>query len=310
LAIIETVNDGGKGWRRRARKGTVVLASALGLALALAPMALGAPKGVFARFAQCPTRATGVALCLELEVTGGMFSIGKESVPIERPILLRGGAVPTGSANFNEYFLVAPTNGQSIVSANELELPGGLQALLGCTGKACYGPYGASAPNAVVATIQLATSPANRAIFDLAAAVEERGTAVRLPVRVQLHNPLLGSACYLGSEAQPIQLRLTDGTTSPPSPNRPIAGTLGRATSEIEHGYEAVSVTGVGLVDNIFSVPVAKGCGGSLAFLIDPEIDRVLGLESPAGHNTAILKGAMHMAEVQGVLASEVFPGK
>jgi hypothetical protein len=40
------------------------------------------------------------------------------------------------------------------------------------------------------------------------------------------------------------------------------------------------------------------------------EIDRVLGLESPAGRNTAILKAALHIAEVEAVLASEAFPGK
>lgn len=309
MAIMKTVSDGGEARGRRVQRGSAVLVSALGLTLVLAQVALAVPKGVFARFAQCPTREPGVALCQELEVTGGMFSIGKESVPIERPIVVRGGAVPTGSANFNEYFLVPPATGPSI-SSNELELPGGLQALLGCTGGGCYSPYGGKMSNAVFATIQLATSPTNRAIFDLAAAIEEKGTAVRLPVRVQLHNPLLGSACYLGSEAQPIELRLTDGTTSPPLPNRPITGTLGRAASEVENGYEAISITGIGLVDNTFSVPVARGCGGSLAFLIDLEIDRVLGLESRAGRNTAILKGAIHMAEVEAVLASEEFPSK
>ncbi len=306
---MKTVNDGGEGWRVRVHRGRAVLASVVGLARARAPAASAQPKGAFARFAQCPTREPGVALCQELEVTGGVFSIGKVSVPIERPIVVRGGAVPTGGANFNEYFLVPPTSGQSI-SSNELQLPGGLQALLGCTGEGCNGLYGGRAANPVFATIQLATSPTNRAIFNLAAAVEERGSAVRLPVQVQLHNPLLGNACYLGSETQPIELRLTDGTTSPPLPNRPIAGTLGRPASELENGYEATSITGVGLVDNAFSVPVARGCGGSLAFLMDLEIDRVLGLESRAGRNTAILKGAIHLAEVEAVLASEAFPGK
>jgi hypothetical protein len=282
---------------------------ALAVMFASASVVVAAPKGVFARFAQCPIRESGVALCQRLEVTGGLFSVGKVSIPVERPILLQGGAVHTGGPNFNEYFLVPPIGAQ-IIPPNELTVPGGLQALLGCSPTGCRSPYGGAVPNSVVASIQSVMSPTNPTIFDLAAAVEEKGAAVTLPVRVQLHNALLGSACYLGSQAQPIEIRLTDGRTSPPLPNKPITGVLGQGASEIEGEYEAFSAPGLTLVDNAFSVPVAKGCGGALAFFIDPEIDQTFGLESPAGHNTAILKGALHMAEVEAVLASEAFPNK
>ena len=156
-------------------------------------------------------------------------------------------------------------------------------------------------------TTELVANTSNPAILDLAALVEETGATLTLPTRSHLKNPLLGEACYIGSEAHPIQLHLTDGTTSPPKPNEPITGKLGTPESEIEKGYESVKITENSLVDNTFSVPVAEGCGGFFSFLIDPIIDSKLGLESKSGHNTAILEGTLNSAEAEAVLASEKF---
>ncbi len=302
---------GEAGARRRSGvvSGSAVLVGALAVTLAIASVAVATPRGVFARFAQCPTREPGVALCQRLEVNGGVLSIGKTSVPIERPILVQGGAVHASRVNYNEYFLVAPTSGE-IIPPNELAVAGGLQALLGCPLAGCRSPSGGTVPNMVYASIESASGLTSKGIFNLAAAAEEKGPAVTLPVRVQLRNPMLGSQCYLGSEAHPIEMQLTDGTTRPPLPNKPITGALGVAASEIEGESEALTATGLTFVDNTFSVPAAKGCGGSLAFLIEPELNRALGLESPAGHNTAILKGVLHIAEAEAVLASEAFPSK
>jgi hypothetical protein len=287
----------------------LLLALTLAVMCAAAPVALAAPKGIFATFAQCPTERPGVTLCLHAEMVGGMFAIGKLSVPITRPLVVQDGTVPTGRANLNEYFLSPPVNGQGI-APNELEIPGGMKAILQCPQAGCRGPSGSVIPNTVVATIETAVSPANPGILDLAAAIEERRSALTLPVRVQLHNSLLGSACYLGSATHPIELRATTGTTNPPLPNKPITGSLGQFASVFENGYELDSLTNVKLVDNAFSVPVAQGCGGQLAWLVDAEIDQALGLESTPGHNTGILMGAIQLAEVEAVLASAAFPGK
>ena len=297
-------------WYRGAARTSLRL-SALTLALmfAVTSSALASPKGIFARFAQCPTGRPGVALCQHAEVTGGTVTIGKISIPITRPIVIQDGAVPTGGANVNEYFLSPAANGES-VSSNELQIPGGMQAILQCPQAGCRGPSGGIVPNAVNATLETAASPTNPGILDLAAAAEERGAALIFPIRLQLHNSLLGSACYLGSAAHPIELRLTGGTTSPPPPNKPITGTFGKAASVLENGYELSSFTGGKLVDNAFSVPVAQGCGERLASLVDLKIDQVLGLESPAGHNTAILMSTFQIAEVEAVLASAAFPSK
>jgi hypothetical protein len=124
---------------------------------------------------------------------------------------------------------------------------------------------------------------------------------------VHLKNPLLGEGCYVGSEAHPIQLHLTDGTTAPPPPNKPIKGKLGKAKSEVEKGFESTNIIENSLVDNSFSAPVSEGCGGLFSFLIGPIINSKIGLPSAAGHNTAILSGSLNTAEVEAVVASEKF---
>lgn len=260
-----------------------------------------ASSGIFAGFAQCPTGKPDVALCLYGELTGGVFSVGKVSIPVSRTIVLRAGAVHTGGPNPNEYFLVSPVGGE-MLSAAEQEIPGGLQAILGCTG--CR-PLGGAASNTVIATVESAATGADPGVFDLAAAFLEERPALVFPVRVHLHNLLLGRECYVGSSARPIELRLTDGRTSPPPPNRPIAGRLGVLTEQYEHGYAMVTGTGMTLVDNAFSVPTAEGCGEHLAGLYDPIIDRAIGLESRPGNNTAILTATLDLATREAVLANQ-----
>lgn len=264
-----------------------------------------ASSGIFAGFAQCPTGKPDVALCLYGELTGGAFSVGKVSIPIGKTIVLWAGAVRTGGPSPNEYFLVSPVGGE-MLSMAEQEIPGGLQAVLGCTG---CGPLGSGASNAVVATVEPAITAADPAIFELAAAFLQERPALILPVRVQLHNSLLGRECYVGSYARPIELRLTDGKTSPPPPNHPIAGELGTLTERYEHGNAMATDTGMTLVDNAFAVPTAEGCGERLAGFYDPIIDRAIGLQSQPGHNTAILTATLDMATREAVLANQGVSG-
>ncbi len=292
------------GCRSLERVGGVVVALCLSwmvLVVGGVSVAGAASSGIFARFAQCPTGRPDVALCLYGELTGGTFSVGKVSIPIGKTIVLRAGAVHTGGPSPNEYFLVSPANGE-MLSVAEQEIPGGLQAVLGCRG---CGPLGGAASNTVTATVEPAATGTDAGVFDLAAAFLEEGPALMLPVRVQLHNSLLGRECYVGSYARPIELRLTDGKTSPPPPNHPIAGRLGVAVEQYEHGYAMVTDTGMTLVDNAFSVPTAQGCGERLAGLYDPIIDRAIGLESHPGYNTAILTATLDMAEREAVLANQ-----
>jgi hypothetical protein len=296
---------------------STLAATALIASLALAASAAAEPKGIFKKYSDCPTEVVGLALCQYGETTSGELSIGSTKIPINKTIVLQGGAVPAGGANFNEYHLVPAKDGNSM-SKTELNVPGGLAGLINCeeikgsgllegiergTCKATF----ENGLTGVTMVTELVANASNPATLDLGALAQEEGVAVVLPTRSHLKNPLLGGSCYIGSEAHPIELRLTDGTTSPPEPNKPIKGKLGTAQSEIEHGYESVHIDENTLVDNSFSVPVAEGCGGLFAFLLDPIINGKLGLPSASGHNTAILNGTLNNAEVEGVLASESF---
>jgi hypothetical protein len=287
----------------------------------VASSAFAAPTGIFAVFAQCPTAFPGVALCQYVEASGGEMVVGGLRIPVDRPIVIQGGAIPTGGPNFNEYFVLPAADGES-VSQTELEVPGGLSSVLGCPSfrqdrdyarwhrhDPCSRFWG-WAGSRVTATVESVAGLTNPAILNIAALAEEKGTALTFPARIHLKNPLLGEGCYLGSESAPIELHLTDGTTSPPPPNEPITGKAGTPASHIEEGYEEFTISQSTLVDNTFSVPPAEGCGGELASVIDPLVNRTLGLESSAGHNTMILNGTNKIAEAEAVLASEKFPTK
>jgi len=295
----------------------IVVAIALIASLAVVSTAAAEPKGIFKKFSDCPTEDPGVALCQYGETTSGEVAIGSEKVPINKTIILQAGAVHTGGANFNEYFLVPPKDGMTL-SKTELNVPGGLAGLINCEeikGSGLFevierGTCKATFENGltgVTMVTEYVGTTANPGILNLTNLVEESGTGVVLPTRSHLKNPLLGGSCYIGSAASPIQLHLTDGTTSPPPPNKPIKGKFGTPESEVENGFEATAVREDSLVDNSFSVPVAEGCGGFFAFLLDPIIDAKLGLPSASGNNTAILNGTLYSAETEAVIASESF---
>jgi hypothetical protein len=302
------------------RQGLIVglaLVAPVLFALVGASSALAAPKGIFAKYSDCPTTTPGNAICTYGVTTSGEFALGSTKVPINKTITLQGGGIPTGGVNVNEYYLLPAKDGNSL-SKTELNVPGGLLDLVNCeeikgkglleilergTCKAIF----ENKTTGVTATTELVATATNPAILNLAALVEEKGTAITLPVRVHLKNPLLGEGCYIGSASSPIELHLTDGTTAPPAPNKPIKGKLGTPKTEVEKEYESTVIENNTLVDNSFSAPVSEGCGGALSFLIGPIINSKIGLPSAAGHNTAILSGTLNTAEEEAVVASEHF---
>ena len=276
--------------------------------LGIALPALAAPKGPYAVFAQCPTGTPGVTACTFAQATSGEFSIGSTKVPVNKTITLQGGGIEIAE---NTYALLPAKNGESL-SKTELNVPGGLLDLVNCQEikgngffeiierKSCEAIF-ENKTTGVTETTELVANAANPAILNLGDLLSESGTALTLPVRVHLKNPLLGESCYAGSESHPIELHLTTGTTSPPKPNEPIKGKVGKLGSE----EEILVLTENTLVDNAFSVPVAEGCGGFFSFLIDPLLDAKLGLESKSGHNTAILSGTQKLASAESVIKSE-----
>jgi hypothetical protein len=302
---------------KRTRRFLILIGVMLFTSLAAVSSAAAEPKGIFKKYNDCPTEVTGVALCQYGETTSGELVIGSTKIPINKPIILQGGAKPVGGANFNEYVLVPAKDGNSL-SKTALNVPGGLAGLINCeeikgsgllesiaraTCKATF----ENGLTGVTSTTELVASASNPALLNLTALVEEAGIGVTLPTRAHLKNPLLGESCYIGSEAHPIQLHLTTGTTAPPAPNKPIKGKLGTPIGEVEKGFESTKITENSLVDNAFSVPVVEGCGGLVSFLLDPIIDAKLGLESKSGNNTAVLNGTLNTAEAEAVVESEKF---
>lgn len=293
------------------RKGLLSTMIGLAAALSLAAMASAAyaeehhPKGEFAVFADCPLSNPSVSTCIVATTESGEFTIGKERVPISKPVTLQGGI----HAFFNpeEESFVGAEDGNTL-SKTPQKVPGGLAGLVRCNEIsnlleriACEVTF-ENGLTGVNATTELA-APATSIGFHALNLLSGTGTGLSLPVKVHLENPFLGSGCYIGSNAHPIVIDFTTGTTSPPPPNTPISGNPGELVPN-EAG-NILSIKHNSLVNNSFAAPGAQGCGGLFSFLIDPIVDSRLGLPSAAGTNTAILNGTIKLASTENVKASE-----
>ncbi|HXB65185.1 MAG TPA: hypothetical protein VNV42_09960 [Solirubrobacteraceae bacterium] len=261
----------------------VLLVSVLVASGVVAPAAwAGTPTGEFARFAQCPRFRVGVNLCVYAETFGGEVSIGRRTVQIERPLVIQGGIVKNERTNAETF--VGALNGATLSRVPQ-KVPGGL------LGQPLY------------VSLEL-IPPADELIVSLADLENRQGAAFVLPARMHLEGSRLGGECYVGSITGPIVLHLTSGTTHPGPPNTPISGKVGRIGAKDD--FELLEIVGNSLVDNTFSAPVATGCGGAtLAPLVDPLVDRELGLPSADGHNTIIESNTVWAATTVGVIASE-----
>lgn len=266
---------------------TAVAGGAMLLLGALAPAAADAktqPNPEFERFAHCPVTVKKVTECLVAVTSNGEFKLANKTVKITKPITLQGGIEEDSRA-------LVPASDGGTLSRAQLPVPGGL---LGIEGLESVG-------GEVLAVTELAgpvqVFPAN---------LEGAGTAVEMPLKVKLENALLGESCYVGSESEPIVLRLTTGTTSPPAPNEPIEGDPGSAS--FNAALTIITISGVSLVDNSFSAPGANGCGGALSLLLDEAVNLQVGLPSASGNNTAILDGSLAEAAPVSVKKAKVIP--
>lgn len=266
--------------------------------LGLASGATAEPLGDFARFKWCPWSVVGVDKCLYSATTGGKIVLGKKTVPIEKQIVLQAG-VSAPVAKFSEVF--APTNDVTLAKAGQ-NIPGGLLGLVPDASsdylvKGLIKFFIENKLTGVNLTPELAKPP-SEIHFSKGHLFSEKGVALELPLKFRLENPFLGKRCYVGSEAAPVQWNLTTGETSPPAPNKPIEGGAGKTKflggGEILHQDEAE------LVDNAWEAPPATGCGGVIAFLVDPIVNTQLG-SLAAGYNTAILTGTIDIADAEVV---------
>lgn len=268
-----------------------VLAVAL-LALALAGSASAKLTGEFTRFQFCPYKNAEVNRCLYSVTSGGEVKLGKKSVPIEKEVTIQGGygveaesGAEKGFAKFYE-----ATNGITLSKAQQ-NVPGGLAGVVPEKGTSFLVEklikfFFENKITGLTSTLELAKPASDIRVSELHLA-EEIGVALKMPVKVHLENPFLGKSCYVGSSSSPINWELTVGKTSPPKPNEPIKGS-GGVTEFFEEG-QILKLKGAELVDNAWSAPGASGCGGILAFLVNPIINSQLGTTT-AGNNTAKLK--------------------
>jgi hypothetical protein len=278
------------------RGGALLFAIASVLVLAIAAPAMAAAKD-FEVFKQCPTKNPAVNLCVFVQSNGGEFTIGKKTVPVNKPIILQGGSIlneETGEETF-----VGAANGETL-SKTALTVPGGL---LGIKAPSWWPKFIQEWFNKLVnegftgvtATAELVGNPG----ISRANLLEESGTALSLPVRLHLNNFILGNECYVGSKAHPVTFNLTSGTTSPPEPNKPISGRLGEV--EFLDEFQLIKIKDNKVVDNAFAAPGTEGCGGIFSLVLNGLVEEILGVPAAAGHNTAILEGELQNASAEAV---------
>jgi hypothetical protein len=280
-----------------------VLAAAIAVVFA---SSASARPGIWANFNNCPTANPETYKCIKSITKGGKVVLGKKTVPIVNPVTLQGG-VTEPQERGEEYWshLVAPINGVQTLSKTPQPVPGGLAGLINCkeigsflVRLSCEAVF-ENGVTGVNSTLELARPAKEVEISESNLAFEE-GIALRMPVKVHLENPFLGSNCYVGSDSAPIIWNLTTGTTKPPAGTAPIKGKGGLL--EFREEFQVAEITGTELVDNTWAAPGAKGCGGPIIeYLINPIINAQVGLPSAAGKNVAILQNTSFIALAEAV---------
>jgi hypothetical protein len=221
----------------------------------------------YEQFAGCPnpfTENSKIVSCIRTDITGGHFQMGSKDVPIKNPMVLTGG--------IEDELKGFQYNSEGGLSQVKQEVPGGI---IGLTGLDWLINFLNAEQLKLYAVTELAGTPVLGGL-----------TSAQLPIKAHLINPVLGSKCYVGSNSNPIVLNLITGTTSPPSPNKPITGKTPKFSTdpvlEIFHEKEGI------FVDNSFAAPGASGCVLNLGIIpvnIDSIINLASGLPAAAGTN-------------------------
>jgi hypothetical protein len=247
-------------------------ATAAALALVVPFAQAQTPAPGYSQFAGCPSKAekAEVDTCYTSVIKSGSFQMGSKTVPIEHPMTLSGGFGPA----LKTYY--SPKGGLTKVRQ---KVPGGIIGLTGLTWLAEV--LGIEALT-LYAVTELAGTPT--------APVE---LPFEIPVKVHLENStgVLGPNCYVGSNSNPIMLKLTTGLTSPPLPNKPIEGVQPEFSANPANP-EILWLKNGTFVDNSFSAPGASGCTltlfGFIPISLNGLVNAQSGLPSAAGKNTTI----------------------
>ncbi|MGH2938697.1 MAG: hypothetical protein ACRDPE_11330 [Solirubrobacterales bacterium] len=268
---------------------------AVGLAALGFAGSASAHTGEWAVFNNCPSTNPSAFKCLHSVTNGGTVKLGKKVVPIVNPVTVQGGLTEEAFEGPEEGFarMIAATNGETL-SKTPQPVPGGLAGLVNCpeisnflVRLGCEAIF-ENGLTGVNATLELA-KPASEIKLSQNNLAFESGTALLLPVKVHLENPLLGSGCYIGSSSSPLIWNLTTGTTTPPAGVTPLTGKGG--TLSFTEKSQIAHITGSSLVENNWAAPGASGCGGfGVELILNPILNSQVGVPSAAGVNEAKLE--------------------
>jgi hypothetical protein len=249
-------------------------------------------NGDWAPFTRCPVDDPGmlaadgnttVAACAAADSPSGSIKLGNSTTPTG-DANLQFGVIQDNSTSPSTDAVVSPAGGALVTAP--ATVPGGVLGLM-CPSQvpvvaALCNEAANSDLNTVTATVEAAGQPSN---FNLVAQFLIGQPIITLPVKIHLHNPLLGSSCYIGSDSDPIVLHPANlaqptfgngeqfDANGTPDPN-------GVLQSTVLIGNQG---------DSTFAVPGASGCGGLTSLLVDPAINLKLGLPSPSGNNNLVL---------------------
>lgn len=290
-----------KEWTATARR----RCAAFGVAVAMLclPAAASAHTGEFAKFNYCPSTTEGVVKCIQALTYGGEIVLGSKKTPIVNQVTLQGGVgKPNAETHISKFY--GATNGITL-SKTPQPVPGGLLGIVPPESspplvKLLSKYFFENSITGVNATLELAAPASEIQLSSFNLLVGEE-TALKLPVKIHLENPFLGSSCYVGSNSAPIIWNLTTGTTSPPAGHAAMTGKPGFV--EVIENEEIVKITENEMVENNWAAPAATGCGGIISFLVNPIIDAQIGLPASAGVSSALLKNNIAQASVGSVNA-------
>jgi hypothetical protein len=285
------------GFRKKFPLAVIAVGLVVSIASPVASAGSHHPTGEYAPFAECPWSNGSVTDCLDFTITGGSLTLGAKTIDINNPLTLQGGLYETGSG----WQFVGAENGVTLSKVAE-PLTGGLNGL---TAPGWWPPEVQEWFNELIgkgftgvnATLELAV-PASSIGISLENLLFEEGTALTLPLKIKLDNEILGNNCYIGSNKEPIHLNLTTG----------VSGKLKGAAGELTFNEEftLATISGLRLVDGLFSVPAASGCGGIFAEYVNPFINSLFGLPSGSEENAAILEGMLEDANTEAVKAHDM----
>ncbi len=286
---------------RNAGAGRMVLIAAIVSAALFAALNAAAPAQAenvfqqFQRFGRCPFNNPEAADCtVARSSSDSEFVAGSMMVHLEKPLVLQGGLHPFEEGpRENELEFIAAEGGETLVRTNEVAPP--LEeivepALLSEAETKRYSEAVSKGQTKDTVTLELAGSPSTIGL-NVSNLILETGTALNLPVKVRLNNRFLGPNCYVGSNASPINIYLTTGTSGT------LTGKAGKL--KIRGSGELLELKADSLVNNTYAAPAVSGCGVSGG--ADAALDAKMGLPSPEGKNASIIEGTLFLAAAERV---------